>query len=95
MKKFSFQIKVMSTTGVEKSTTNDVNAVDDDGQDLDFLASAFEEIAEIEENQSDLFASVDPSLHATLGMPLHIQSALFPFEQNVSVVFGSSQIGLE
>ena len=60
MKKFSFQIKVMSTSGVENSTTNDVNAVDDDGQDLDFLASAFEEVATA--NETDLFASVDPSL---------------------------------
>ena len=50
----------MSTTGVENSTTNDVNAVDDDGQDLDFLASAFEEVATA--NETDLFASVDPSL---------------------------------
>ena len=72
MKKNSFQIKVMSTTRIEKSTTNDINAVDDDGQYLNFLASAFEEIAEIEENESDLFASVDPFLHATFGMPLHI-----------------------
>ena len=59
MKKISFQIKVMSTSGVENSTTNDVNAVDDDGQDLDFLASAFEEVATA--NETDLFASVDPS----------------------------------
>ena len=95
MKKNSFQIKVMSTTRIEKSTTNDINAVDDDGQYLNFLASAFEEIAEIEENKSDLFASVDPSLHATLGMPLHIQSSFFSSEQNVSEVFGSSQIVLE
>ena len=35
------------------------------------------------------------SLHPTLGIPLHIWYAYFPFEQNVSVVFGSSQIGLE
>ena len=48
------------TTGVEESTTNDVNAMDDNGQDLDFLASAFEEVATA--NETDLFASVDPSL---------------------------------
>ena len=47
------------TTGVEESTTNDVNAMDDNGQDLDFLASAFEEVATA--NETDLFASVDPS----------------------------------
>ena len=55
-----FQIKVMTTGGVEESTTNDVNAMDDNGQDLDFLASAFEEVATA--NETDLFASVDPSL---------------------------------
>ena len=48
------------TTEVEESTTNDVNAMDDNGQDLDFLASAFEEVATA--NETDLFASVDPSL---------------------------------
>ena len=50
----------MTTGGVEESTTNDVNAMDDNGQDLDFLASAFEEVATA--NETDLFASVDPSL---------------------------------
>ena len=56
----NFQIKVMTTGEVEESTTNDVNAMDDNGQDLDFLASAFEEVATA--NETDLFASVDPSL---------------------------------
>ena len=46
----------MTTTTGEKST-NDGQAND---QDLDFLASAFEEVATADE--TDLLASVDPSL---------------------------------
>ena len=46
----------MTTTTGEKST-NDAQAND---QDLDFLASAFEEVATADE--TDLLASVDPSL---------------------------------
>ena len=46
----------MTTTTGEKST-NDGQATD---QDLDFLASAFEEVATADE--TDLLASVDPSL---------------------------------
>ena len=64
---YFFQIKVMTTGGVEESTTNDVNAMDDNGQDLDFLASAFEEVATA--NETDLFASVDPSLVSFFCMP--------------------------
>ena len=55
----------MTTTTGEKST-NDGQAND---QDLDFLASAFEEVATADE--TDLFASVDPSLVSHFFLYLH------------------------
>ena len=60
-----FQINVMTTTTGEKST-NDGQAND---QDLDFLASAFEEVATADE--TDLLASVDPSLVSHFFLYLH------------------------
>ena len=55
----------MTTTTGEKST-NDGQAND---QDLDFLASAFEEVATADE--TDLLASVDPSLVSHFFLYLH------------------------